>query len=210
LTSRVDWSNIVNMEKVAHKGSCRTALIEKGIDIMLQKGYYHTGLAEVLKSCAVPKGSFYHYFKSKEDYGLAIIDTFDEKYVAQLDVILKDESLSPLARLHRYVDETIEQAEQRQCSRGCLIANLSQEMADQNEVFRSRLKEVILKRRAILARVIDEAIQKGEIRGSIHPMEAAEFFLCAWEGTIMRAKVLRDTGPYLIFKQMIFARLLKA
>lgn len=198
------------MTKLAPKEDTRTALIETGIDIMLRKGYNNTGLSEVLSACQVPKGSFYYYFPSKESFGLEIINTFDEKYVAQLDIDFSDDTLSPLQRLLKYVDDTIARAGQCQCSRGCLIANLSQEMADQNEVFRRRLSEIVLKRRDTIARVIQEAIDRGEISSGVDPAVAAEFFLCAWEGAIMRGKVQKSLEPYLAFKNMVFGRLFTA
>lgn len=191
-------------ERTATKQNTRQLLIETGIDIMLQKGYNNTGLNDVLNACKVPKGSFYHYFQSKEDFGLQVINTFDENYVEQLDRVLCNESLSPLARLTRYINDAIDKAEGRQCSRGCLIANLSQEMADQNEVFRERLKEIVTKRRSCFAEVLKSAQDKGEIKKDIDTEKTAEFFLCAFEGAIMRSKVTKTTEPLRVFKEMFF------
>ncbi len=191
------------------KENTRTHLIETGIDIMLEKGFNNTGLSEVLSACKVPKGSFYYYFQSKEDFGLQIINTFDEKYVLELDRVLGDRSLSPVARLTAYIDESIAKAEQRKCSRGCLIANLSQEMADQNEVFRNRLKEIIEKRRSAIALVIQEGMSAGEIANDNNAQELAEFFLSSFEGSILRAKVKKSTEPLIIFKKMIFEKLFR-
>lgn len=176
---------------------------------MLEKGFNNTGLSDVLNSCGVPKGSFYYYFQSKEDFGLQIINTFDENYVAKLDAVLGDKSLTPVNRLLRYVDENIERAQGQRCSRGCLIANLSQEMADQNELFRQRLAEILSKRRETFMLVIAEARSLGEIPPDIDPAEMSEFFLCAWEGAIMRAKVQKDILPFVAFKHIVFNRLFR-
>lgn len=194
--------------KAPGKENTRSVLIERGIDLMLEKGFNNTGLSDVLNACGVPKGSFYYYFQSKEDFGLQIINSFDENYVVQLDATLKDSSVTPLARIKRYVDENIEKAKGRQCSRGCLIANLSQEMADQSELFRQRLSEIICKRRDTFAAVLQEAKDAGEISPDIDPVQTAEFFLCAWEGAIMRAKVRKDLEPMEAFKHTIFERVL--
>jgi TetR/AcrR family transcriptional regulator, transcriptional repressor for nem operon len=193
--------------KTSGKENTRSVLIERGIDLMLEKGYNNTGLNDVLKSCGVPKGSFYYYFQSKEDFGLQIINTFDETYVAQLDSVLGDLSLRPVDRIRRYVDSSIEKAQGRRCSRGCLIANLSQEMADQNELFRVRLAEIIRKRRDRFAQIIEEARVQGDLPAETDSVQAAEFFLCAWEGAIMRAKVQKDVQSLLTCKQMIFEKL---
>ncbi len=194
----------------SNKENTRAVLIETGINIMLEKGFNNTGLSDVLNACGVPKGSFYYYFQSKEDFGLQIINSFDEEYADQLDKVFSNRQLTAVDRLKRFIDEAISNAEQRKCSRGCLIANLSQEMADQNEVFRTRLKEVIEKRRSTFALVIQEAKDKEEICSDIDPREAAEFFLSAFEGAIMRSKVRKDTEPLLSFRKMIFSVVLQA
>ncbi|MBX9686863.1 MAG: TetR/AcrR family transcriptional regulator, partial [Candidatus Obscuribacterales bacterium] len=51
----------------------RAILLEAGMAVMYEKGYSNTGIQEVLSSVGVPKGSFYHYFDSKEDFALKII-----------------------------------------------------------------------------------------------------------------------------------------
>ncbi|MCC7532292.1 MAG: TetR family transcriptional regulator C-terminal domain-containing protein [Candidatus Melainabacteria bacterium] len=195
--------------KVSTKQDTKFVLIETGIDVMLEKGYNATGINEVLTACNVPKGSFYHYFSSKEAFGLAVINTFDEHYVQQLDKALKDAKVAPLKRIKNYIDGAIEKAEKCQCSRGCLIANLSQEMADQNEVFRIRLKEIMQRRQATFAAVLNEAKAAGAIPKSVKTSDAAEFFLCAFEGSIMRSKVMRDTKPMKIFRQIFFSQVLR-
>lgn len=191
------------------KENTRSLLIETGIDIMLQKGFNNTGLSEVLSVCKVPKGSFYYYFTSKEDFGLQIINTFDEKYAVELDRILGDDTLSPLARLKAYIDDAISKAEQRQCSRGCLIANLSQEMADQNELFRNRLSEILESRRKRISDLIEKAQSSKEIITTVNATDAAEFFLSAFEGALMRSKVRKTTEPLQIFRTMVFEHLLR-
>jgi len=202
---------VPNMSTTPVKGkeNTRSLLIETGIDIMLEKGFNNTGLSEVLGACKVPKGSFYYYFQSKEDFGLQIINTFDEKYVLELDRVLGDKSLSAVERLTSYINESIAKAEQRKCSRGCLIANLSQEMADQNEVFRNRLKEIIEKRRSAIALVMQEGMSIGEISADLNAQELAEFFLSAFEGAILRAKVKKSTESLHVFKKMMFDKLFK-
>jgi TetR/AcrR family transcriptional repressor of nem operon len=192
------------MARTAQKESTRSQLIETGIDLMLEKGYNNTGLSDVLNACGVPKGSFYYYFKSKEEFGLEIIKTFDQKYVEQKDQILTDTSVSAVVRLRHYVNTAIEASENLQCSRGCLIANLSQEMADQNEIFRECLCQVVCKRRDRFASVMQQGIDSGEIRTSQTANDLAEFFLCTFNGAMMRSKVRKNAEPLHVFKRLFF------
>lgn len=196
------------MPKTATRENTKSVLIETGINIMLEKGYNATGLSEVLTTAGVPKGSFYYYFQSKEDFGLQIINYFDERYVHELDRVLNDKSLSPLERMQKYVTDSIEKAEARKCSRGCLIANLSQEMADQNELFRERLSQIMHKRSETFARTLQEAKDAGQVPQHVCVNMAAEFFLCAFEGAIMRSKTMQDTAPLQTVQKMFFGQVL--
>jgi TetR/AcrR family transcriptional repressor of nem operon len=196
------------MPKAATRENTKSVLIETGISIMLEKGYNATALSEVLTTAGVPKGSFYYYFQSKEDFGLQIINYFDERYVHELDRVLNDTSLTPLERMQKYVTDSIEKAEAHKCSRGCLIANLSQEMADQNELFRARLAQIMQKRSETFARTLREAKDAGQVPQHVCVNMAAEFFLCAFEGALMRSKAMQNTKPLHTVQKMFFGLVL--
>src|SRR5258705_10716495 len=82
----------------------RTALLEAGKEIMFEKGYSNTGIQEVLSSVGVPKGSFYHYFESKEDFALKIIRNVEENYATLLGTFMRDTTKTPVARLLNYCE----------------------------------------------------------------------------------------------------------
>lgn len=192
------------------KETTKTALLEAGTRIMLEKGYTNTGIQEVLDSIGVPKGSFYHYFDSKEDFGLQIIDHFDVNYNECLRTYLEDKALQPLERLRKYCDEGIKSFEENQCRKGCLIGNLSQEMSDQSEALRGRLEEVLTKWRNKFAQCIKEGQDKNQIDRTFDHVQLAEFFLSGWNGAIMRAKTTKTTTPQKAFIHVMFEQILPA
>ena len=130
--------------KVGAKHETRSALIETGMDIMLVKGYTNTGIQEILSALAIPKGSFYHHFESKENFAIEIIRHYDQFQTALLIEILRDSSRSPLQRLKLYCETYRTKLNAQECKRGCLIGNLSQEMSDQSEILRQELSTVCL------------------------------------------------------------------
>src|ERR1700722_12663565 len=121
------------MNTLLKSNNTRLALLESGISIMLEKGYNNTGISEVLVAVGVPKGSFYHYFDSKEDFALAIISHTGKLYAHNMANIFGDKSLKPTERLKKYFSESRRDMLKKECRKGCLIGNLSQEMADQSE-----------------------------------------------------------------------------
>ncbi len=195
--------------QVAGKQDVRTALLEVGTDMMFEKGYTNTGIQEILSALQVPKGSFYHYFESKEAFTVEIIRHFDRSYCENLAVILRNGQQTPLERMRTYCDTTLEKLEQQHCRRGCLIGNLSQEMADQSEVLRKELCTVMFKWRDMFAACIDEGQQSGEITKARSPVQLAEFFLGGWSGAVMRAKTCKTTEPIEVFIDFMFDGVLK-
>lgn len=196
--------------RAAGKQEVRTALLDVGMDMMFEKGYTNTGIQEVLTALRVPKGSFYHYFDSKETYAVEIVRHFDQSYSANLIRVLRNPKETPLQRLRTYCNSTLSTLEAQQCRRGCLIGNLSQEMSDQSEVLRKELCAVMVKWREIFAACIGEGQESGEITKARPAVALAELFLCGWSGAVMRAKTAKATEPIETFIDLMFNDILKA
>lgn len=213
-----DWSIMVGIKRkgieqmtprVSTKPETKEALLEAGIEIMFEKGYTNTGISEVLKKVNVPKGSFYYYFDSKEDFALEIINTVDTFYTAQVLSVLKDDSIPASKRLKNYCKAGKEMILESECKKGCIIGNLSQEMSCQSETLRQRLYEVITNWSKLFSECIKEGQDKGEINKDFSSDELAEFFLSGWQGAILRSKTTLDTKPLDTFMELTFDGLLK-
>jgi len=191
------------------KETTKTALLEAGKAIFLEKGYNNAGIEAILQTAGVPKGSFYYYFDSKEDFGLQVLDRFDACHHETLDRFLGDESVGPLERLRRYFEAVIECLESQECRKGCLVGNLSQEMADQSEAFRTRLREIFAGWLDRYANCLASAQLAGEIPAHLDPRALAEFWLDGWQGAVLRAKTVRSTAPLRNFLDMIFSDVLQ-
>lgn len=192
------------------KESTKTTLLEVGRQIFLERGYNNAGIESVLQAANIPKGSFYYYFESKEDFGLQVLDRFAECFRSDLDLFLNDRTLSPLNRIRQYVESRFERLQSQECRKGCLIGNLSQEMADHSEAFRARLTEIFKNWSERLAECLAEAQQAGEIPSHLDVHELADFWLNSWQGAILRAKTTRSTAPLRTFQNMMFGFVLQS
>jgi TetR/AcrR family transcriptional repressor of nem operon len=192
------------------KKDTRAEIISIGTGLIALQGYNATGIDAVLKQAGVPKGSFYHYFGSKEEFGLAVIDHFAVRYDRKLDTFLGDEEVTPRARIRNYLEYGLASLTQNQCSRGCLIGNLGQELADQNERFRARLDDIFASWKERFAACLREAQEAGELAPAADPSVLAGFLLSGWEGAILRAKVQKSPQPLRDFIDTLFATVLKA
>lgn len=192
------------------KEKTKAVLLEAGKRVFLEKGYNHAGIEAILQEAGVPKGSFYYYFESKEDFGLQVLDSFAAGYKENFDRDLGDSSLSPLDRLRRYFEAACQRIESQQCRNGCLAGNLSQEMAAQSETFRARLEEIFDGWVNRYAEVLGQAQQRGEIPSDLDVHELADFCLNSWQGAVLRAKTIRSVVPLQTFLKVMFGSLLHA
>ncbi|MBX9948961.1 MAG: TetR/AcrR family transcriptional regulator [Candidatus Obscuribacterales bacterium] len=195
--------------RVAAKQDTKQLLLEAGAAVMIEKGYTNSGIQEVLSKVGVPKGSFYHYFDSKEDFALAIIEEFHKEFMAFLMPILTDKSLTPIQRMRTFCETKRECMRAADCRKGCLIGNLSQEMSDQSETLRQALSEVMDKRVDAFAACIEEGQLLNEITSDADARKIADLFSSCWEGAVMRAKTSKNLEPLNIFIDLMFELVLK-
>ncbi|VTM12381.1 putative regulatory protein TetR [Klebsiella pneumoniae] len=105
----------------------RQALIRSGLEVLTETGYLAAGIDAVIKNIAVPKGSFYHCFKSKEAFGLAVLAAYGDFFAHKLDKFLLNDAVPPLERMAAFVRHAGQGMEKFQFRRGCLVVNLLQE-----------------------------------------------------------------------------------
>lgn len=192
------------------KRDTRSEIIRVGMELIATQGYGATGIGAVLQVAKVPKGSFYHYFPSKEDFGLAVIDRFAEGYERFVCAFLQEPGVAPLQRLRNYLDAVAEAVglEEDGCVRGCLIGNLGQELAAQNETFRVRLEKIFGTWQGHLAATLDQARAAGEIAADLDSRCMAGVLLSGLQGALLRSKVQRSAQPVRELNDALFARLL--
>ncbi len=186
------------------KTDTKNALIQVGTRFIIENGYNHTGLNEVLAEAGVPKGSFYYYFSSKEDFGLQVIGNFESSNKAALKLYLEDENYNPLDRLKRYFQTNIEYLVSSECRQGCLVGNLGQELSDLNDTFRLKVKQVMDNWASSLAACIRLAQQEGQINSNMDPQVLGEFCLSSWQGAVLRMKIAKNKSPLDNFWSLMF------
>ncbi|HEY3433850.1 MAG TPA: TetR family transcriptional regulator C-terminal domain-containing protein [Rhodocyclaceae bacterium] len=185
----------------------RTLLIQIGTEILSERGFDTTGIDTVLKRAQVPKGSFYYYFASKEDFGLAIIDNYAAYFAKRLACIFGDSGLTPRAQLETFIDSGIAGLEKYNFQRGCLVGNLGQEMASLNETFRLRLEAIMAEWEAVVEACLRAGQNTGEFDPALDAATASRFFWLSWEGAVLRAKLAKSALPIKDFRLMVMSQL---
>lgn len=185
----------------------RELMLRAGLEILTEKGFTATGIDEILSRVGVPKGSFYYYFESKEAFGLQLIERYGQFFARKLDRHLMNTALSPLNRLHAFVDDALAGMCRHDYRRGCLIGNLGQEMGSLPESFRDQLKDTFEDWQDRFAECLLEAQNVGELSDKAEPNQLAAFFWIGWEGAVLRAKLEQSAKPLELFASYFFASL---
>lgn len=105
----------------------RNDLIRSGLELLTQNGFLATGVDAIVKNANVPKGSFYYYFKSKEDYAQTVLNAYDSFFEHKLKKHLHESSCTPMVRLENFINDACEGIKKYNFTRGCLVGNMMQE-----------------------------------------------------------------------------------
>jgi TetR/AcrR family transcriptional repressor of nem operon len=189
----------------ARLADARERLLRAGVAMLTERGFSAVALDEVLVAVGVPKGSFYHYFGNKAEFGLALVDAYAAYFARKLDRWFLDQSLPPLARLRAFVEDARAGMARFDYRRGCLVGNLGQEISALPDPFRARLAAVFADWEARTARCLEAAKEAEEIAPNADCAGLAGFFWIGWEGAVLRAKLDREPAPLDRFAEGFFA-----
>src|ERR1700742_919662 len=121
------------------QGTTRDHLLSTGMKVLHSRGFHASGVQDITDAAAVPKGSFYTHFDSKERFGAEVLGRYWERRADRAVVILGDETLSPLSRLKSYFAGKTSARRGGTFDQGCLIGNFSAELAGESRMVRDRL-----------------------------------------------------------------------
>ena len=169
-------------------------LIKSGLQLLLKRGYNDLGIQVLLDELEVPKGSFYHHFKSKEDFALQVVDAYMVEVHRGLDACLFDESSPPLERVRHFFEGTRE-SYRKEGYLGCLLGGLGQELSGVSPVFRRKIEWCFSEISRRIAGCLQLARERGELSRREDVTQLANLLVDCWEGAALRTRLLRDPAP---------------
>ncbi|MEY3807782.1 MAG: hypothetical protein RI893_758 [Pseudomonadota bacterium] len=173
----------------------RENLLNQGVELLMQQGYHGTGLKEILDAVQIPKGSFYNYFGSKENFAAEVIAHYITPYIAQLQSYLAQYQGNTFAALERYLQETIIELERTEFKGGCLLGNLIGEVGETSDVCRVALQTALNRYRDVWELGLNQAQREGTIRTDKSALELADLWVNAWQGGLLRMKIEQSVAP---------------
>jgi len=173
----------------------REKLVRAALDLMLENGFSATGVEEICQAAGVTKGSFFHYFKSKEAIGQAVLDRFvsEKRAAAQNSRHLRKED--PLDRVLGWMDFGIAESRNPESLRGCLLGTFSQELSLTHELIRRECQAKLGEWSKAIQKDLDLAARLHRPAVPIDTKSLADHCVAVFEGSILLSKARKDARP---------------
>lgn len=190
------------------RGKSRDLLVDQGLRLFSTQGYAATGVQDITEAAGVPKGSFYNYFESKEDFAIAVLDRYRSEAKQHFTAALESATASPLERLKVFLSASANEMANSGFTASCLAGRLAQELAGENAAFRKPLCQVFTSMRDLVAACLTEARDLGELNPSEDAEALADFLVNSWQGAMLRAKAAGSSRPLTVALDVFFQRVL--
>lgn len=172
----------------------KTRLLDAAERLMLAKGYAATTVEEICDAAKLTKGSFFHYFESKEALGKELLERFCRAAFERMRQAVAGQTADPLKRVYVYVDFMITMSNACDNERGCLLGTFAQELSDTYPVMRSLCAKAFEQWADLLKHDLDEARAMHLSRRALDTRGLANHFIAVVEGSKILAKTRRDAS----------------
>ena len=190
--------------------SLKAKILDAGLQVIHRQGFAGSSVRDIVEAAGVPQGSFTNHFRSKEDFGLAVIELYLTNGRKTMAETLRNDSLPPLRRLEAYIDQTKNRLNKDRMQKGCMFGNFAAEACSHSEVIRERLVEIFSEVQDSFAYCLKAAVKAGELPPKFKCDEMAGYIVSSLQGAYILAKAQRSPVPVDRFKKILFSTTLRA
>mgnify|MGYP005989431219 CR=1 FL=1 len=181
------------------KAETINSVLEVGTDLIIKNGYNNVGLNKILEAANIPKGSFYYYFKSKEDFGIQVINYYSKNSLTFLNSYLIDNTKQPKERIISFFEDMKNIYIDKKFKEGCLLGNCSLELSDMSQAFSDSVANELNKWQDCFEKCIQEGQDIKNISNNESAKDLSDLILTSWEGALLRMKSSKNTRSIDIF-----------
>jgi TetR/AcrR family transcriptional regulator, transcriptional repressor for nem operon len=167
-------------------------LLDAAQELMRTNGYAATSVDDVCEAAGLTKGSFFHYFESKEHLGREVAERYFSARKEMFQSAPFRGKKDPLERVFGYVDFLLEMARHPEAGKGCLLGTFAQELSDSHPGIRSVCAACFDEQCADLRRELEEAKAAYAPRARWSPQTLAEHLVTILQGALILAKARQD------------------
>ena len=171
----------------------REKLLDQGLKLFIIQGYHGTGIKEVVDQLKIPKGSFYNYFESKEQFGAEVIRHYTKWVIANMASSLNGAEDNALTALKTFFEQEMQR--HQEVKTGCIIGNLGAELGGSSELCQQAMLEGFQGMKQQFFKTLKRGQTQGTIRDDVPAEELADFLVNAYEGALVRMQVEQSVEP---------------
>lgn len=176
--------------------SARQTILDTAQVLVGRKGFTAVGLNEILQAAAVPKGSFYHYFSSKDAFGVVLLDSYFDDYVRGMRQLFDQPGLTHCAKLMRYWQAWTDNQTGCTDAGKCLAVKLGAEVSDLSEPMRLALQRGTSRTIELLAIALQRGVDEGSLNLGHSAQQLAPQLYALWLGASVMSKITRTPAPF--------------
>ncbi|WP_298542170.1 TetR/AcrR family transcriptional regulator [uncultured Aquimarina sp.] len=179
-------------------------ILEVGYQVIRKNGYHHVGINQILKEAGIPKGSFYNFFESKEDFAIQVIQYYGEGNRSWLKGIFQESTETPINTLKSFYKLLIGYNEDDNFCSGCLINNMGNETGRLYDSLAKETKEQFDHWLDLIAEIVKKGQEAKEITNRFGAKEIANYLHSGFYGTFFKMKVERSRKDMDTWLKMTF------
>jgi TetR/AcrR family transcriptional repressor of nem operon len=178
-------------------------IVAAAVETLQRHGFHASSVQDITEAANVPKGSFSNHFKNKEALAAEALDRYWQRVLAS-SAALGEARPVAITRLKRYFRYLHDISRKHDYDVGCMIGNMSTEMADHSHVIRDRLAGMLASWTRAIEACVEDAQADGSIRRDLDARTIAAFLLNSWEGAVLRSRVDKTAAPFDAFEKVVF------
>ena len=170
-------------------------ILRVGIDLMRTTGYHNVGVQEVIKTCSIPKGSFYNFFESKEKFAVQAIQLYSSDILEFWTQIEQSQELNGEQKVHAAFKVLFNEYQEGNYQRTCLLGNLSLETCSSSKALGRQIEQSWTEWKEVLRLMIQQAREEGSFSNRMSSSAITNFLFDTFYGILNRIKVERSSLP---------------
>lgn len=172
--------------------SKKQEIISIAREVIHSKGYHATSISDILHAAQIGKGQFYHYFSSKYDLGLTVVEDLIKEWDQTLIIDILQSTDEPKSKLNMMFDWAIKSHAEMDKKSGCPVGNLAIELSEHEEEFRVRINQFFNRWIGAIEVILEEMMEKNKLDSTIDAKKNAQAIIALIEGGILLMKNEQD------------------
>ena len=177
----------------------REEILDKGIELLSVKGYTATGTQELIDKIGIPRGSFYNFFKDKEEFAIKVTERYVNWGAEVISSFLTNTSIAPLERIEAFFKNRTTAYGKKKFKVGCLLASITSELAGINSNIVKASKMGYIKWAKVFEVCIKEGQETGDVRNDYNSEELADLIISNYNGAMIMMKANENGSSLNLF-----------